>query len=249
MGQLNEKVAIVTGSTSGMGRDIAYLFAKEGAKVVITGRNEKRASEAVDNIRKDGGEATYVLADTSDLSSAKMIFDAAINAYGTVDILVNNAGQLSGTKFLDLSLEEWSSVMNVNVTMAFLLGQKCAQVMKEKGCGHIINISSIGGLTARWGATAYCTSKHAMVGLTKAMARELGPEIHVNGICPGVIMTAMLESVGGEAAAEQLGVTTMSPLHRVGRGTEIASAALFLATDASSYMDGQLIRVDGGVDC
>ncbi len=249
MGQLDNKVAIVTGSTSGMGREIAYLYAREGAKVVITGRNEKRAGEAVENIRKNGGEAIYVLADTSNLSSAKAIFDSTIESFGTVDILVNNAGQLSGTSFLDLTLEEWSSVMNVNVTMAILLGQLCARIMKEKGSGHIINIASIGGMSARWGATAYCTSKHAMVGLTKAMARELGPEIHVNGICPGVIMTAMLESVGGEAAAEQLGVNTMSPLKRVGRGTEIASTALFLATDASSYVDGQLIRVDGGVDC
>lgn len=159
---------------------------------VINGTVRRKSCEA-------GGESVYVLADTSDLSSAKKIFDAAIEAYGTADILINNAGQLSGTNFLDLTLEEWTAVMNVNVTMA--------------------------------------------------MARELGPELHVNGICPGVIMTAMLESVGGEAAAEQLGVTTMSPLQRVGRGSEIASAALFLATDASSYMDGQLIRVDGGVDC
>ncbi len=249
MGKLDGKVAVITGSTSGMGRDMAYLFAEEGAKVVITGRNESRAKEAVDKIRENGGEACYVLADTSDLSSAKKIFDATIEAYGTVDILVNNAGQLSGTNFLELTLEEWTTVMNVNVTMALLLGQYCARVMKEKGSGHIVNISSIGGLTSRWGATAYCTSKHAMVGLTKAMARELGPEIHVNGICPGVILTAMLESVGGEAAAEQLGVNKMSPLKRVGYGREIAEAALFLATDASSYVDGELIRVDGGVEC
>ncbi len=249
MGKLDGKVAIITGSTSGMGRDMAYLFAEEGAKVVITGRNEARAKAAVDKIREAGGEASYVLADTSDLSSAKKIFDATIEAYGTVDILVNNAGQLSGTNFLDLTLEEWTAVMNVNVTMAILLGQHCARVMKEKGSGHIVNIASIGGLTSRWGATAYCTSKHAMVGLTKAMARELGPEIHVNGICPGVILTAMLESVGGEAAAEQLGVNKLSPLKRVGYGREIAEAALFLATDASSYVDGELLRVDGGVEC
>ncbi len=249
MKQLEGKVAIITGSTSGMGRETAYLFAEEGAKVVITGRNEERAKAAVAKIKEAGGEATYVLADTSDLNSAKKIFDATIEAYGTVDILVNNAGQLSTAQFLDLSLEEWSTVMNVNVTIAMLLSQYCAKVMKEKGKGHIINISSIGGLSARWGATAYCTSKHAMVGMTKAMARELGPEIHVNGICPGVIVTAMLDAWGGESAAEQLGVTKMSPLGRAGQGREIATAALFLATDASSYMDGQLIRVDGGVDC
>lgn len=249
MGQLDGKVAIITGSTSGMGRETAYLFAAEGAKVVVTGRNEERAKAAVEKIREAGGEATYVLADTSDLNSAKKIFDAAIEAYGTVDVLVNNAGQLSTAQFLDLTMEEWTAVMNVNVTMAILLGQYCARVMKEKGKGNIINIASIGGLSAKWGSTAYCTSKHAMVGLTKAMARELGPEIHVNCICPGVIVTAMLDAWGGESAAEQLGVNAMSPLGRPGYGNEIASAALFLATDASSYMTGQYIRVDGGVDC
>jgi len=148
---------------------------------------------------------------------------------------------------MELTLAEWTDVLNVNVTMAILLGQLCAKVMKEKGKGHIINISSIAGTSARWGLTAYCTSKHAMVGLTKAMARELGPEIHVNGILPGAIQTAMLDSVGGEAAVG--GMIEMSPLKRIGQGSEIASACLFLATDESSFVDGQLIRVDGGVDC
>ncbi len=247
MGQLDGKVAIITGSTSGMGRDTAYRFAAEGAKVMITGRNEARAKAAVEQIKASGGEASYVLADTSDLASAQKIFDATMAEYGTVDILVNNAGQLSVPPFMELSLEEWNSVMNVNVTMAILLGQLCAKVMKEKGKGHIVNIASVAGTSARWGPTAYCTSKHAMVGLTKAMARELGPEIHVNGICPGAIRTAMLDSIGGEAAVE--GMLQMSPLHRSGAGSEIASAVLFLATDESSFIDGQLIRVDGGVDC
>ena len=248
MGKLDGKVAIITGSTSGMGRDTAYRFAQEGAKVVITGRNEARAKAAVDKIKEAGGEAMYVIADTSDLGSAQKIFDACMDAYGTVDILVNNAGQLSTTPFLELTMEEWTAVMNVNINMAILLGQKCAKVMKEKGGGHIVNIGSVAGTSARWGATAYCTSKHAMNGLTAAMARELGPDIHVNGICPGAILTAMLESIGGEKAAEELGMTAMSPLKREGRGSEIASTVLFLATDESSYIDGQMIRVDGGVD-
>ena len=247
MGQLDGKVAIVTGSTSGMGKATAIRFAKEGAKVLVTGRNEKRAQAVVDEIKAAGGEASYVLADTTDLSSAQKIFDAVMDTYGTVDILVNNAGQLSITPFMELSLEEWTSVMNVNVTMAILLGQLCAKVMKENGGGHIVNTASIAGTSARWGLTAYCTSKHAMMGLTKAMARELGPDIHVNGICPGAIQTAMLDSVGGEAACGAM--IEMSPLKRIGSGDEIASVALFLATTESSFIDGQLIRVDGGVDC
>lgn len=246
MGKLENKVAIITGSTSGMGRDTAYLFAKEGAKVVITGRNEERAKAVVDKIKADGGEATYIIADTSDLGAVDAIFDGAMKAYGRVDILMNNAGQLSVTPILELSLAEWTSVMNVNVTSALLLTQKVAPVMKRNGGGHIINVASVAGCAAHWGPVAYCTSKHAMMGLTKSMALELGPDIHVNGICPGAIRTAMLDSAGGEDAMGFM--KERSPLHRIGEGSEIATTALFLATDASSFIDGQLIRVDGGVD-
>ena len=204
MGKLDGKVAIITGSTSGMGRDTAYLFAKEGAKVVVTGRNEARAKAVVDKIKAEGGEAMYVIADTSDLEAPQKIFDATMAAYGTVD------------------------------------------VMKAKGEGHIINTSSVAGCAAHWGPVAYCTSKHAMNGLTKSMALELGPEIHVNGIQPGAILTAMLDEAGGEAAMGFM--KDRSPLHRVAQGSEIATVALFLATKDSSFIDGQLIRVDGGVD-
>ena len=246
MGKLDGKVALITGSTSGMGRDTAYLFAKEGAKVVVTGRNEERARAVVDKIKADGGEAVYVLADTNDLSSPKKIFDAAMEAYGTVDVLMNNAGMLSLAQFDTCTAEELMQAINVNVTSAMLLSQLVAPVMKAKGGGHIINVASIVGWAANWGFVAYVTSKHAMVGLTKAMANELAPDIHVNGICPGAIKTAMLNSVGGEDAFAPMIARTA--LKRVGEGSEIASVALFLATSDSSFIDGQLIRVDGGVD-
>ena len=246
MGRLDGKVAIITGSTSGMGRDTAYLFAKEGAKVVVTGRNEARAKQVVDNIKAEGGEAIYVIADTADLGAAQKIFDATMAAYGTVDVLFNNAGMLSQKPILDCSLEEFLNVMNVNVTSAFMLTKLCAPVMKAKGEGHIINTSSVAGCAAHWGPVAYCTSKHAMNGLTKSMALELGPEIHVNGIQPGAILTAMLDEAGGEAAMGFM--KDRSPLGRIADGSEIATVALFLATKDSSFIDGQLIRVDGGVD-
>ena len=246
MGKLDGKVALITGSTSGMGRETAYLFAKEGAKVIITGRNEERAKAVVDKIKAEGGEATYVLADTNDLSAPKKIFDAAMAAYGTVDVLMNNAGMLSLAQFDTCTAEELMQAINVNVTSAMLLSQLVAPVMKAKGGGHIINVASIVGWAANWGFVAYVTSKHAMVGLTKAMANELAPDIHVNGICPGAIRTAMLDSVGGEDAFGPMIARTA--LKRVGEGSEIASTALFLATEDSSFIDGQLIRVDGGVD-
>lgn len=245
MGRLDGKVAIITGSTSGMGRATAYLFAKEGAKVVVTGRNEARAKEVVDNIKAQGGEAIYALADTSDRDAAKVIFDETMKAYGTVDILVNNAGKLSLTPVQEMTLEEWDAVFNVNLTSALLLTQYCEPELKKNN-GHIVNIASVAGTAAKWGPIAYCTSKFAMVGMTRAMAREMGPEIHVNGICPGAIRTAMLEGSGADETIAFMKAT--APLARVGEAEEVAKACLFFATEESSFITGQLLRVDGGVD-
>lgn len=247
MGKLDGKVAIITGSTSGMGRETAYLFASEGAKVVITGRNEERSKEAVQKIKDAGGEAIYVLVDMTDLKQVENIFDETIKAYGTVDILYNNAGMLSTKNTLDIELEEFLNVFNVNVNAALVLTKKCAPVMKEKGKGVIINTGSVAGTSARWGSVAYCSSKHAMSGLTKAFARELGPEIRCNAILPGAIQTAMLDSVGGADAMEPM--RQRSPLKTLGEGLDIANTALFLASDESRFITGQLLRVDGGIDC
>lgn len=246
MGRLQDKVAIITGGTSGMGRDTAYVFAEEGAKVVITGRNEDRAKAVVEEIEKNGGEALYVIADMTNRDNLQQIVDKTIEKFGTVDILFNNAGLLSVTPTLDIGLEEWDNALQVNVTSALMLAQMVAPIMKEKGKGVIINTGSVAGTSARWGPVAYATSKHAMNGLTKALARELGPEIRVNAILPGAILTAMLDSAGGEEAMEPM--KQMSPLKRIGQGREIGTVALFFATDDSSFITGQILRVDGGVD-
>ena len=130
MGRLDGKVAIITGSTSGMGRDTAYLFAKEGAKVVVTGRNVERAKAVVEKIKAEGGEAIFVIADTSDRGAARIIYDETIKAYGTVDILINNAGMLSLTPVQQMTMEEWDKVFNVNLTSALLLTQYCEPELK-----------------------------------------------------------------------------------------------------------------------
>ena len=244
--KLKGKVAIVTGSTSGMGRATALLFAREGAKVVVTGRNEERAKEVVDEIKSEGHEATYVIVDMVDLDSVKKIADVAVDTYGTVDILFNNAGLLSVTPLTQLTMKEWHDVMNVNLTAPLYLTQLVAPIMKEKGHGIIINTSSVAGAHAHHGMAAYVTSKHALSGLTKSMAWELGPEIRVNAILPGAIMTAMVDSVGGEAAVKHL--VDGAPLKKAGQPEEIASVALFLSTEESSFITGQLLRVDGGID-
>ncbi len=169
-----------------------------------------------------------------------------MEAYGTVDILYNNAGTLSITPIQEVTLAEWNRVFNVNVTSVLYLTQLVAPIMKEKGKGVIINTGSVAGFAAHHGFAAYCSSKHALGGLTKSMAWELGPEIRVNGIAPGAIHTAMVDSVGGPEAVE--GMREGSPLKRIGKPDDIATVALFLASDDSSFIDGQMIRVDGGIE-
>ena len=245
--KLEGKVAIVTGATSGMGRATAVLFAKEGAKVVVTGRNEERAKDVVDQIKAEGGEALYVIVDASNVEDCKKIFDATIEAYGTVDILVNNAGMLSMSPLMEVSIEEWNKVFAVNVTSALYLTQLCAPVMKEKGKGVIVNVASVASYAAHHGFAAYISSKHAMAGLSKSMAWELGPEIRVNAIAPGAIHTAMVDSIGGPSALQ--GMIDNCPCKRVGQPEDIAGAALFLASDDCTFMTGQIIKVDGGFEC
>ena len=245
--KLEGKVAIVTGATSGMGRSTAVLFAKEGAKVVVTGRNEERAQAVVDEIKGNGGEAIYVIVDASNVEDCKKIFDATIEAFGTVDILVNNAGMLSMSPLLDVSIEEWNKVFAVNVTSALYLTQLCAPVMKEKGKGVIVNVASVASYAAHHGFAAYISSKHAMAGLSKSMAWELGPEIRVNAIAPGAIHTAMVDSIGGPSVLQ--GMIDNCPCKRVGQPEDIAGAALFLASDDCTFLTGQIIKVDGGFEC
>ena len=246
MGKLDGKVAIATGATSGMGRATAKLFAAEGAKVVVTGRNEERAKEVVDDIKAAGGEAIYVIADMANLDDVKKIFDATMDEYGTVDILFNNAGVLSMSPLMEVTIEEWTKVFNVNVTSALLLTQLVAPVMKEKGKGTIVNTCSVASFGAHHGFAAYVDSKHAMMGLTRSIAWELGPEIRCNGIAPGLIHTAMVDSIGGPSALQQM--IDQCPVQRCGQPDDIATTALFLASDDSAFIDGQIIKVDGGFE-
>jgi len=246
MGKLDGKVVIITGATSGMGRDSAKLFAAEGAKVVVAGRNEERAKAVVDEIVKAGGDAIYVIVDMGKLDEVHKVYDAAMEKYGTVDVLFNNAGVLSLYPIMKLTLEEWTSVFNVNVTSALLLTQLCAPVMKAKGKGVIINTCSVASFGAHYGFAPYVSSKHALSGLTKSMAWELGPEIRCNGIAPGLIHTAMVDSLGGPSALQQM--IDQCPVKRCGQPEDIAQIALFLASDESSFIDGQVIKVDGGYE-
>lgn len=246
MGRLDGKVAIITGSTSGMGRASAELFAKEGAKVVVVGRNEGRANEVVDTIKAEGGEAIYVIADMSNPDDLQNIIDTTVDEFGKIDVLFNNAGMFSLTPITDLSLEDWNNILAVNVTAAFALTKLAIPVMKETGGGSIINTSSSAGFSPKYGAVAYVTSKHALIGLTKSLAMELGPDIRSNGIAPGLIDTPMVAASGPEAEAAGAAMVAATPMKRKGLGEDIAYAAVYLASDESSFVDGQILRVDGG---
>ena len=246
MGKLDGKVAIVTGATSGMGRESAKLFAKEGAKVVVCGKNEERAAAVVDDIKAEGGEAIYIIVDMANLDEVPKIYEETMDAYDTIDVLFNNAGVLSMSPLMDVTLEEWNKVFNVNVTSALVLTQLVAPVMKEKGHGTIVNTCSVASFGAHHGFAAYVDSKHAMMGLTRSMAWELGPEIRVNGIAPGLIHTAMVDSIGGPAVLQNM--IDQCPVKRCGEGKDIAELALFLASDECGFLDGQIIKCDGGFE-
>lgn len=244
--RLQGKVAIVTGATSGIGRAIAALFAQEGARVLVVGRNEERASAIVDDIRQAGGVAEYFIADMEKRDEIAKIVPRALELFGTVDILINNAGTLSLVTTPDITYEEWDRVFTVNLDAALFLAQAVAPTMKAKGKGAIVNTTSVAGYATHFGPVAYSVSKHAMEGLNKALANELGPEIRSNAIAPGAIVTAMLDSAGGEAAVSYM--IDGAPLRRVGRPEDIATVALFFATDDSGFVTGQSLRVDGGFE-
>lgn len=248
MGRLDNKVAIVTGSTSGMGMETAKLMAEEGAKVTIAGRREEKGQKVVEEIKANGGEAIYVKTDTSKPEDIKNLVKKTVEEFGTVDIAYGNAGAITFKDTMEIGLEEWNRLYAINVTANLILAQEVAPIMKEKGEGYIVITGSIAGTAARWGLSAYTTTKHAVHGLTKALARDLGPEIRVNAILPGAIDTEMLDSAGGADGEAVAPMKDMSPLGRIGSGREIGEAVIFLATPQSSFITGQLLRVDGGVD-
>lgn len=245
-GRLEGKVAIITGSARGMGKAEAELFAKNGAKVVVADILEDEAKQVAENINKSGYEAIACKLDVTKADDWKRVVDIAVKKWGKVDILVNNAGILSWAGVEDGTEEEWDKVMAVNVKSQFLGMKYVLPAMKKAGKGSIINISSIYGIIGSGAAAAYHASKGASRLLTKTAAAELAKyNIRVNSIHPGVIRTAMTEEIlkNENTAKKVLGPTI---LRRPAEPEEVAYAALFLASDESSYMTGSEVVVDGG---
>lgn len=245
--KLGGKVAVVTGSSRGIGRAIAIKLAKEGASVVVNSRKKESAQKVADEIKRLGRKAIAVEGDVSNPKTAKKLVGAAVKEFGSLDIFVNNAGVISYANFLDLKEEQWDSLMAVDLKGVFMCSQAAArQMIKQGDGGKIINISSIAGFIGFHNLAHYCAAKAGVIELTKQMALELGPyKINVNSIGPGAIKTAMTKQV--ESDPKQLKeIIARIPLGRMGEPEEIASVAAFFASDEASYVTGETIFVDGG---
>jgi len=241
--KLKDKVAIVTGAYSGIGRAISLLFAREGAKVVITGKDKKKVDAFVEEIKDQGLNSYGLVVDVSDKESIKNLFSDIIEKFNSVDILINNAGIVSHSKLHDTSVEDWENIMMTNLTGVFLCCKYALSYMVKANQGIIINISSVMGISGGHGLSAYSASKGALIPFTKSLAMDYGRYgIRVNCICPGAVNTPMLDL----SDQDKKKLSRIIPLGRIAEPNEIANVALFLSTNDSSYINGSIIVADGG---
>jgi NAD(P)-dependent dehydrogenase (short-subunit alcohol dehydrogenase family) len=248
--RLQNKVALITGGTSGIGEATAYLFAKEGAAVAITGRNETRGHAITAQILESSGKAIFIRTDVRKAAECNRAVAETLQSFGRLDILFNNAGIYYPQTTLECSEEEWDLQIDINLKGTFLMSKAALPGMIAQGSGNIINNSSGWGIVGGDHAVAYCASKGGVVLLTKAMAIDHGRQgIRVNCICPGDVETPMLPEdakMRGLKWEDYIAGCANRPLGRVGTADEIAKAALFLASDDSSFMTGAALVVDGG---
>jgi 3-oxoacyl-[acyl-carrier protein] reductase len=244
--RLAGKVAIVTGSSRGIGKAIAERFAAEGAKVTVNWMgNERQAQGVVDSIERAGGEALSVQADVSSWADVNRLVSAAVDRFGRIDILVNNAGVMFTKSFLDTTEDDWDRTIDVNLKGAYLCAKAVAPVMLRQEAGKMIMMSSNSGLyhPSAMRFTEYVVSKAGMNGLTKALALALGPHITVNAICPGWIKTDMIADT--DPVVEQR-ILAETALGRWGTTDDVAGAAVFLASKEADFITGELLIVAGG---
>jgi 3-oxoacyl-[acyl-carrier protein] reductase len=245
--RLKDKVALVTGSSRGVGRAVALGFAKEGARIVVNyTSNEKAANEVVDVAKSMGSEAFAVKADVARKSEAEHLVQAGIETFGRLDILVNNAGFTRPAMMIKMTEEQWDQVVDIHLKGAFLCSQAAARQMKEQNSGRIINVMSVAGLVGTVGQINYSAAKGGILSMTKSIARELARyNICANVISLGIVATDMTEKIRSDEKLKEIYMNRIL-LKRFAEADDISPAFVFLASDESSYITGQLLCVDGG---
>ncbi|MEL7354116.1 MAG: 3-oxoacyl-[acyl-carrier-protein] reductase [Cyanobacteria bacterium P01_A01_bin.116] len=244
-GALADKVAIITGSSRGIGKAAALAIASEGAKVVINyARSSDAADDVVSAIKADGGEAIALQADVSKADDVDAMIKATMDAFGRIDVLVNNAGITRDTLLLRMKPEDWQAVIDLNLTGVFLCTRAVSKIMLKQRSGRIVNISSVAGLMGNPGQANYSAAKAGVIGFTKTVAKELAPRgVTANVVAPGFIATDM---TGELKNTEE--ILKFIPLARYGQPEEVAGLIRFLAADpAAAYITGQVMNVDGGM--
>ncbi len=245
--KLKDKVAIVTGSSRGVGRSVAMDYAKEGANVIVNySSNEDAALEVVNEIRKIGSNAFAVKADVANKADAEKLIESAMDNFGKLDILVNNAGFTRPSMMLKMTEEQWDEVVNIHMKGAFLCAQAAGKYMKENKGGKIINVTSVAGIVGTVGQINYSAAKGGVISMTKSMARELARyNICANVISLGIVATDMTEKIRTDEKLKDIYMNRIL-LKRFAEAEDITPAFVFLASDDSNYITGQLICVDGG---
>jgi NAD(P)-dependent dehydrogenase (short-subunit alcohol dehydrogenase family) len=246
--ELPGKVAIVTGGTSGIGRDAAVLFAKAGAKAVVAGRREVEGKETIDLIRAAGGDGLFVKTDVSRAAEVAALVQKTVEKFGRLDIAFNNAGiEGAWSPIAEQSEEDWDRTIDINLKGVWLcLKYEIHQMLKQGGGGAIVNMASVAGWIGSAGAATYCASKHGVMGLTKSAALETARSgIRINVLCPAVIETPMGERLWGAPEAKKFALG-LHPIGRFGTPLEVAEAVVWMCSDRASFMTGQSLVLDGG---
>lgn len=249
--RLDGKVALITGGGTGIGKQAALDMAREGAKVVVTGRRPEPLEETVKEIKDVGGEAMACPGDVTKIEDIEKMRDTVQQEWGRLDILINNAGSALVKPFKEITLEEFDYIYAIDLRSVFAVTQVMTPLMVSSGGGSVVNIASILGVLGTKNQSAYCAMKGGVVNLTRALAAELGPDIRVNCLCPSHIITPMMQPMidNLEANGKMGKLNRLFPMKRVGYPEDMTGSIIFFASDESKWITGNIFMVDGGLSC